>query len=480
MNKLVILITRRISHLWVGARLDVCLSLAAVFVCNAVWADEGWTTVQHLQQARISHTQTLLDNGLILIAGGDISSTSYVATAACELFDPVNLTVTPAAPMRTPRMFHDAVKLGDGRVLVVGGQAMGESNLVSTASCEIYDPAADRWEPVADMGVATANCALALLDDGTVLRAGGASPKGYGIYECEIYNPEFDYWFETGRMHHPRQTLDAWTKLADGRILVAGGYADLAPDDASSDPFIETVEVYDATMFTWSLVGTLGRKVSGATVEQLDDGRTFMMGGLFYDKKENRPIRFADVTVYDPATETLSVGPAMPVERNDFASVKTARGNILVVGGTVGDEAMATACHLFLPKLNAWVNAPSLPRPQRRVQAILAAGKVFLIGGLTPRTGEPGYRLVDEIQAMDVDALTVPVQKPLAYHGASGLMINGPLGATYRIDLTDDLSRADGWQTLTSVTVTQLPMVVPDTQPAAESPRKFYRATRID
>ena len=41
----------------------------------------------------------------------------------------------------TPRAFHSATSLPDGRVLLVGGQAAGGA----TVSCEIYDPATNVW-----------------------------------------------------------------------------------------------------------------------------------------------------------------------------------------------------------------------------------------------------------------------------------------------------------------------------------------------
>ena len=83
-------------------------------------------------EKRVFHTATQLDDGTVLVVGGakrmvDASVTcgtgckEAAATESVSVYDPKTGQFTAVGPMTTPRMFHTAVKLSDGRVVVSGG-----------------------------------------------------------------------------------------------------------------------------------------------------------------------------------------------------------------------------------------------------------------------------------------------------------------------------------------------------------------------
>ena len=91
-----------------------------------------------------------------------------------------------------------------------------------------------------------------LLSDGRVLVAGGC-PNGrvYAnnpqfLASAELYDPKTGTFTATGSMAE-RRTYGSATVLADGRILVTGGYGDPAP--------LATAETYDPTTATFSPAG---------------------------------------------------------------------------------------------------------------------------------------------------------------------------------------------------------------------------------
>lgn len=81
-----------------------------------------------LAQPRIQHTTTLLADGRLLIAGGQIAG---APSRSVEIFDPATLRVTEGIPLATPRAGHRAFLLADGHLLLVGG---------SSSSVERYHP----------------------------------------------------------------------------------------------------------------------------------------------------------------------------------------------------------------------------------------------------------------------------------------------------------------------------------------------------
>ena len=69
-------------------------------------------------------------------------------------------------------MLHSAVRLNDGRVLIVGG---ADQNATTLSSCEIYDPALGLFTPTGAMATPRVLHGACLMADGRVMVAGDFS-----------------------------------------------------------------------------------------------------------------------------------------------------------------------------------------------------------------------------------------------------------------------------------------------------------------
>lgn len=120
----------------------------ALLLCWAMAQAHGqglWTMTGQMVEGRRQTAATLLDDGRVLVVGGNVScNPSCYTDNTAELYSPVTGTWSATSPLHTPRFNHVTLKLPDGRVLAAGGYVTPG---VLTAACEIFDPATGNWTP---------------------------------------------------------------------------------------------------------------------------------------------------------------------------------------------------------------------------------------------------------------------------------------------------------------------------------------------
>ena len=129
----------------------VLLGAGLVLIQPCAGQSGTWTATGSLNTARDYHTATLLQNGMVLVAGGFDSNSS--ASASAELYDPASGTWTATGSLNTARYVHTATLLQNGMVLVAGGF---DSNGSASASAELYDPASGTWTATGSLNTARA------------------------------------------------------------------------------------------------------------------------------------------------------------------------------------------------------------------------------------------------------------------------------------------------------------------------------------
>jgi hypothetical protein len=209
-------------------------------------ASGAFSNTGHLNQPRVAHVAALLGTGKVLIAGGGRGGMpgGYISYDTAEMYDPATRTFTAmSAHMKSDRVGAAAVKLNDGRVLIVGGKSGRRmtsrlSNIASFTplnTAEIYDPEANAFIRTGDMNAPHYLATATMLDDGNVLVVGGWLVQGpivVGMHDAEVYQPETNRFYQAGRTNVARLTNTA-TLLNDGEVLIAGGVADKALITAS-------------------------------------------------------------------------------------------------------------------------------------------------------------------------------------------------------------------------------------------------------
>src|SRR5262245_53587839 len=92
-----------------------------VLLVSTAWAGASgtWSPTGSMSIGRFSFTATLIQNGKVLVAGGD--TPSEIITNTSELYDPTTSTFTPTGSMHQARVGFSATLLQNGKVLVEGG-----------------------------------------------------------------------------------------------------------------------------------------------------------------------------------------------------------------------------------------------------------------------------------------------------------------------------------------------------------------------
>ena len=163
------------------------------------------------------HTAVLLKNGKVLIVGG--TGNNNFATNVCEIFNPATNTFSLVTSMNETRTQQCLAILDSGNVLVSGGFNTLSNRL---SSCEIYYTDNNTWVPVNSMSIERTLHSQIKLLNGRVLVVGGSSNSGV-LGTSEVFDEKTGLWTISGTFSSSRY-LTTLSLLNDGSVLMAGGH----------------------------------------------------------------------------------------------------------------------------------------------------------------------------------------------------------------------------------------------------------------
>jgi len=356
----------------------------------------------------VNHTATLLNNGLVLIAGGYATATGLPVTP--QLYDPVAGTFTPTGSMNTPRSFQTATLLNNGTVLIVGGCCDSSSNVLTSA--EIYDPVAGTFTYTpGSMSIARQYHKATLLNNGLVLITGGVS-GGYGSPPtniAELYDPAAGTFTEIASpMIAARWNFTA-TLLNNGTVLIAGG------QDASFNN-LASAELYDPVAGTFTATANLITARSYHTATLLNGGTVLIAGGTSNGAELYTPTGLTTgnftsagsmvdphffgtstllnngtvlvaggccttniAELYDPSSGGFRSTGNLNNARYDFTATRLNIGTVLITGGWANG---ATTSELYTPNILTPPNLVSIAMtPSYHVITAVGATQSFIAMG---------------------------------------------------------------------------------------------------
>ena len=321
---------------------------------------------------RTAPAQELLADGRVLVAGGLSAGTTQPGS---EIYDLVSNSWTPSGALAFERHSTAWARLGDGRVLLVGGLT---DTTDQVPNADLYDPATGKFTAAASLGQGRILHTATPLDDGTVLFTGGyATSTNAGVTlpnderilsSAELYDPATGKFTEVGPMVERRSRHTA-VKLADGRVLVSGGYQ--IPDAETAG-----AEIYDPAKKTFAKTGSMTTARRRHTMTLLPGGKVLVAGG----NDINNPI--ATVELYDPAAGTFAPAASMSSPRELHSATLLPNGQVLVAGGSIDKTTFTASAELYDAATGTWkaTGSMNVAREYHTV-SLIAGGQVLVVAG---------------------------------------------------------------------------------------------------
>ena len=214
-----------------------------------------------------------------MISGGLVSEND---PRRVEVIDERTGLCTAGGVMSVPRVDHAAVALADGRVLMTGGYASGERAALGISdSAEIWDPQSQTTRRLAErMRMARAAHTMTLLADGRVLIVGGYTAAAAYQF-AEVFDPLAERFAPAGAGGALRASHAAHAQ-PDGRVLILGRRDRRPPAATRSRRFPASLR-FDPASGAFSELAPLASARTWAASVMVPDGRVFLFGGQHDD-----------------------------------------------------------------------------------------------------------------------------------------------------------------------------------------------------
>jgi hypothetical protein len=243
------------------AKRFLIVAVLAVVLLYSTFAFSQIIGTGQLNIERRGHSATLLEDGKVLIVGGDNQNG---AVSQAEVFDPASQTSALAATSITPRTDHSATRLSNGRVLVIGGRDQS----ASLQSTEIYDPVTLSFVAGPSMMRARSGHTATILSDGKILVAGGDL-----FASAEIYDPVTESFSLASESLNTARKFHSAILTSSGQVMIVGGVN-------AQGAMLNTAEVFDPASQSFYMPPTdMQTARAFATLKLLPDGKVQIIGG---------------------------------------------------------------------------------------------------------------------------------------------------------------------------------------------------------
>jgi hypothetical protein len=338
----------------------------------------GFLLTGSMATPRRFHTATLLPNGKVLVAGGQ--NAGYAPVVSAELYDPSTGTFSATGNMTVPRAGHTATLLNNGKVFIAGGASDPTGTAVSSA--ELYDPTTGTFTATpGSMTAARASHTATLLQSGKVLIAGGDmflyNASGQSVASAETFDSSTGTFTATGSMTVPRESHTA-TLLSSGKVLLTGG-SDGILGYTPTTTLYSSSETFDPSTGQFTAAGMMTTQRLWQTASLLASGKVLVAGG------DSTSQTNATTDLFDPSSGSFAATGNMTEPRFYHAASTLNDGTVLISGGVQDGESAKATAEIYDPTAGTFAATGSMNAARVwHTSTVLPNGKVLITGGADP------------------------------------------------------------------------------------------------
>lgn len=278
--------------------------------------------------------------------------------------------------------------------------------------------------------------------------AGGDNAINKIWYATILSDGKLEEWQEvddTSRLPQPTYGHSAITM--NGRLYIIGGSSSQDKTPSNSVYWAKIIG-HDGTIKaqyqsnTWTAVASLPKPLYRAAAAKYE-GRLYVTGGIDLTNQAQNMVYYADV---QPDGDILAWNTASRLLPTNLAghAMTQSNGRLYVVGGSNTGEQFNSTSGVYIGDIDPttgditnWTSAASLPEALFGTTAAIAAGKIWVSGGIVSGTAKAQvyYARIDRVNGLipgsgQVDTWTRTTDLPVALYNHNMVSFNGHLFVT--------------------------------------------------
>lgn len=366
-------------------------------------------TCTRMRDARAGHTATLLADGRVYVAGGfQYQNRSRVAIQKAEIFNPATGDFTQAQDVgfvspngiatASDRAFHAAQLLDNGQVLLVGGENYNADHLAVPVNWGlVYDPDYNDYGVFSLRGART-KPQIAKDRTGHVLIVGGLDKDLKVFPTMEWYEPSAGKTLPVtdasgAPVQLPRVGHSVAAVQGGKYIVVAGGSNGTTLDDSVQFFTFDNGQFTSASQNGLRLI----EKRRDAALVPFDDGNSLVMAGGLDNPNEATGTAVSSTELIKTGSSfAVSSGPAIAAARANICAAKLLDGRVVTIGGYVNDTVAGAhsdkSVEMIIPSASGTPTSLGMPPMDQdrylHTCTTMKDGSVLVLGGVSLLSGQ--------------------------------------------------------------------------------------------
>jgi N-acetylneuraminic acid mutarotase len=320
----------------------------------------SWTTLASIPNGRNHLAGAVLAGKIYAIGGQHGLNEASGQQSEVDVYDAATNSWSQSASLPAGRgHINSSTFVSENRIFVLGGSVQGGSNGFPSADALAYDPQTNTWSKLPSLPGARKSPIADIFNGKIVITTGNSNAGGGVTATANTWSGSLTNIWELGSA--VPVSLGEVSAGVIGNTLYVVGQGNSA------------TLAYNLSTNTWQGTGAHAARpfVGNHEGAEVINGKLYLIGGLTSGQ--------GMVQIYDPASNTWSLGANMPYAGGSVAT-SVIGGQIYAAGGIVNGATVNQAAR-YDPVANTWTAIASMPMGVNHAAAATDGRKLYVFGG---------------------------------------------------------------------------------------------------